>query len=806
MSFPATEKIEIRDLSKGLNTFDPDGSTPSGFYVDAQNMLLTNKTPVTVGGLTKFNTTAVPSGNIVWFQPYTTAAGVTTMLVATDTGRLYKYTVSTDTWLEIRRGLSVGAVVWTSVPFRGLLLFTNNGGVDPILKYDGVRAIPVGSMVISDFEDAASWSAGTAYADEIREGITALRFAHAGAGTVTSSRTPTAALDMNTGINGAPGFVGSDKLRIKLFIDDATKLASATGQQSDSGVDGTWFMLHYSLLGTQYDWGFQFTANGTYTVNKVQFDLQRIGTIAGNAWVEIQTDAAGLPSNTVVTNGTSATVAHSLLPNTAWSSTDFGFATAPTLTSGVVYHLVLRASWVGTPSAHARVRQIADTADASATNSSVAPTTWTTNATRTNWRIHSVSSGAVRVRFYSNTSDYYEGLLTGTVINGWNQLEAVRDTLAGVGLPSWSSINKLEISTTVTGVVNIVVDDWVQAYTLGPPIAALVEMYMQQLCVAGIPTDRVLMRYSDAGTPDYFPEVNTARFSGGRHSLEKADQITALYSYFDLLIVGKVNSAWNFSGTGANVSISALPLTIGIDAHNGVVETPWSVNYVFENNIFGARLTSRGLISTNIHSLLADLDNDNSVFMSALRHDRTHTVRWAMRTNVVTDAQNDLGLLYDYQLDAWASKYSPKIRYYTRSIVDGNREILVAQYDGYIRRADVGVDFDGTPIESFITLPWVQAKEDDKQGNVVRWLQAQIYVSGTATVLAEARFADEPHEMSRSTFKVCDMVSATPDGDKGYVKLGVTSRWMQLRLRATSLGFRVLLPLLIEYNPTERRV
>ena len=353
---------------------------------------------------------------------------------------------------------------------------------------------------------------------------------------------------------------------------------------------------------------------------------------------------------------------------------------------------------------------------------------------------------------------------------------------------------------------SITFDNAYWRYALSPPIGSLLEMYAQQLVVAGITGDLVALQYSDAGTVDYFPAVNIARFSGGRHALERTDQITALRSYFDELIVGKVNSAWTFSGTGTNVSISALPLTIGIDAHRGIAETPWSLHYLFENNIFGARLTSRGLVSTNVNPLLQTISGTALANTVTIRHDRSHTIRWSFRTTTATSSQNDLGLLYEYQLDAWASKYTPKIRYYTRAIIDGVREIKCAQYDGYMRRVDVGTDFDGTAIVSYITLPYFQTKTPEKLGNVSRWINGTFYLAGTATVSVDARFADEPHTFDTATFASYGTIQATPDGDKGFVYFGPTSRWIQIRLRATSGAFEVLLPIVIGYADTDRRV
>jgi hypothetical protein len=633
--------IEIADLSKGLNTFDPPGKVPVGFYVDAQNMMLTNKSPKTVGGLTKLTASPCPKNEtIVWAEPYTTTDGVTELLVISDAGTVYRYVIEDDDWETIWQGLTATATVYTHVPFRGQMIFSN--GTDPIMKYDGTNCLPVGGLFVANMETSEHWTGTFTRPSQtnprlrrvglsavfIRSGRNAVvTFQEAGVDTIQ---------DFLTGLNGAPDFGATDKFKIHIYKDPKK-------------------------------------------------------------------------------------------PN-----------------------------------------------------------------------------GVVRIRFRGATATNYFQFQHTVVHDGWDIIEFNRSDATSNGTPNWNAIETMQI-LVVSGQEFGFDQCWFE-YLLAPPVGSLVELYNQQLMVSGIAEDRVKMVYSDAGTPDYFPADNVARFSGGRNALEKTDQITALRSYFDELIVGKVNSAWTFSGTGTNVSISALPLTIGIDGHRLIAETPWSLQYPFENNIFGARLTSRGLVSTNVNSLLEDLDGDNLDKGVAIRHDRTHTIRWSFRTLDATDEQNDLGLIYDYQLDAWASTYSPKVAYYTRGIVDGRREVLAVQYDGYVRRADVGTDFDGTAIESWVTLPYMQSPAAESKSNVVRWIDATVYVKGGADVIVEARFADEPHQFETGSFTEFGRVLATPDGDKGYVSIGRTARWIQLRLRAEALDFEVCLPIVIGYSDTKRRV
>jgi len=81
----------------------------------------------------------------------------------------------------------------------------------------------------------------------------------------------------------------------------------------------------------------------TVTIASVISEMVR-GTDPGtNMTVEIQTDTAGVPSGTPITNGTSGTVATSTL-NTWYKTTTFTFASPPTLTAGTTYHFVYKTS------------------------------------------------------------------------------------------------------------------------------------------------------------------------------------------------------------------------------------------------------------------------------------------------------------------------------------------------------------------------------------------------------------------------------------------------------------------------------
>jgi hypothetical protein len=714
------ETMELADLSKGMNLYDPETKIPAGFYTDAQNMLLTSKAPITVGGLTKLNTTAAPGDRLIlWAEPYTDSAGTAHILAFLDDGvegtpdgdgaGLWKYDLSvadggTDTWTPVWVAVGSGTAGGGGQPWINDLIEVNGQYAikPPIISvpFRG-RLLVQPTVIVGD----ASKNTYPTVENEVRQSCLIPEFPIKYDGTYA---VPVGAFGSTPEFNLGLSSVGEQT--VARFIS----------------TEGTW-------------------SGGT----------ERSG--AGER-------KEGTTSRELTSSGSEAT-----MTLTYDAPRDFltGLLGAPDLTTTDLFVMWIR-------------------------------------------RVSGSSTLTVRVRLGdAGDSDYFENSADiGTFATGvWECWAFPRSFFATTGSPVWSDIEKLTIGLDST-------DDTVQfdaaymAYSLSPVTAGrVIEMYNQQLIHAGnnlVPTG---IEFSDAGSIDYFDADNTAQFTGGRNALEQADQITALWSYFDELIVGKPNSAWTFSGAGLNTSISALPLTIGIGGPRAISETPWSLHYYYDGNIFGARLTSRGLVSTNITSELAIVDNRKLFGVTSIRDDGSHTVRWGYATQGTGSDENDLGLLYDYQLDAWASRYTPVVRQYTRWVNTlGNRELLAVQYDGFVRRVDVGTDFDGTAIESYVLLPWTQAQNPQSHDKVVQWLDLTVYLKGTATVNIDARFADEPHEFVSATFTTFGTIGATPDGDKGYVYLGRTSRWMQIRLYSAALSFEIQPPMVLGYNASKSRV
>mgnify|MGYP001585152637 CR=1 FL=1 len=101
--------------------------------------------------------------------------------------------------------------------------------------------------------------------------------------------------------------------------------------------------------------------------------------------------------------------------------------------------------------------------------------------------------------------------------------------------------------------------------------------------------------------------------------------------------------------------------------------------------------------------------------------------------------------------------------------------------------------------------PWMRPKEA-AQDDQVQWLDATVYKRGAATMNIDARFADDPSEFAAASFTTYASLASTQNTDKGFAHLGVTNRWMQLRLRATANRFEVLVPIVIGYTMSPARV
>jgi len=129
-----------------------------------------------------------------------------------------------------------------------------------------------------------------------------------------------------------------DHLRLVGARDDDFSLWTEGGTIRDNE-----FEITTSAVTTNDKLAQSFEISTASTVSEIDLYLKKVGSPTGNLTVEIQTDSAGEPSGTAVTNGTSNTVSASTL-TTSFTDITFSFASNPSLASGTTYWLVLTTS------------------------------------------------------------------------------------------------------------------------------------------------------------------------------------------------------------------------------------------------------------------------------------------------------------------------------------------------------------------------------------------------------------------------------------------------------------------------------
>jgi len=149
---------------------------------------------------------------------------------------------------------------------------------------------------------------------------------------------------------------------------------------SDASRDAA-LALRDASARTQIAQGFQVSQAGV--LHSIEISLLRVGTAAGALWAEIQTNASGVPSNTLVTGGRSLIMPITDVETTNRIRLRLVFPERPTLASGTQYHLVLKGDWTINASNHLTVG--VDASSPSYANGAVSThngTSWTADSTR----------------------------------------------------------------------------------------------------------------------------------------------------------------------------------------------------------------------------------------------------------------------------------------------------------------------------------------------------------------------------------------------------------------------------------------
>lgn len=172
---------------------------------------------------------------------------------------------------------------------------------------------------------------------------------------ITVPTTPTATTDATSKayVDGASGgtdttsyvlgesFTGATTPQPCYIIDDLNQFGKIGGGTSASAGDS-----NNNRFGTNAEEqiALKIIPRANVTIAQATLELAKVGTPTDNISIEIQTDNAGSPSGTPVTNGTSGTVAGGTLSASAFQETTLTFSTPPSLTANTTYWVVLKRS------------------------------------------------------------------------------------------------------------------------------------------------------------------------------------------------------------------------------------------------------------------------------------------------------------------------------------------------------------------------------------------------------------------------------------------------------------------------------
>ena len=132
--------------------------------------------------------------------------------------------------------------------------------------------------------------------------------------------------------------------------DAAAQAAYVTNAVETATLDQSYTKTPNSQSAVKYDNTYYYVSQSfipsvTATMPQLILKLFRNGTPTGNIWVEIETDSSNKPSNTTVTNGTSANIDVTTISNIDYTEYTFTFATPPSLTASTQYHIVLKGDY-----------------------------------------------------------------------------------------------------------------------------------------------------------------------------------------------------------------------------------------------------------------------------------------------------------------------------------------------------------------------------------------------------------------------------------------------------------------------------
>ncbi|MBU1130486.1 LamG domain-containing protein, partial [Patescibacteria group bacterium] len=146
----------------------------------------------------------------------------------------------------------------------------------------------------------------------------------------------------------------------------------------------------------------EFQIGATGAIPAVSLRLKKVGTPSGDIFIEIQTDAAGLPSGTSVANGISNSMAVDEIAANDYEWATFTFAAPPILRTDTIFHLVLKGNYTASAEDYISWGADSDSPEYSNGTSEIKNNEWADSVEDFIFRIHENYPLAASVNAYVN--------------------------------------------------------------------------------------------------------------------------------------------------------------------------------------------------------------------------------------------------------------------------------------------------------------------------------------------------------------------------------------------------------------------
>lgn len=274
------------------------------------------------------------------------------------------------------------------------------------------------------------------------------------------------------------------------------------------------------------------------------------------------------------------------------------------------------------------------------------------------------------------------------------------------------AVNNTDVPQKYTGGANA------EDLTGSPPTgAAFVEVFKNRVFMAGEPNNPTKLSYSALSNPEDWTTANDAGWM--EVGLNDGQKIVGIKAFFDVLVIFKEHSIYVLSGSYGDPTSSdyfflkPINSSLGAVSNRSIVQVGNDLYFLSDKGVFTlSGVQSYGdlnvsNISFKIQSII-DRMNYASLSDAFVINDYEENRLWFF-VPYGSSSENDLVLIYDYNLKAWTKRsgFRSKCGLIFKDYSTSTNKFFTGSYDGFIYYQKQGYSYAGSPIDAYYTTPWL---------------------------------------------------------------------------------------------------